>query len=131
MPFREKRLVGRAHDTRRCAKRTCCRSGKGRFAACSGRNSTGIFFSLHIYSSLSILAFLLLFVSRTSGLNTTRPTISFWKRAGGRLLPYFCCENAPGALLRNYVMERPGGCLLRSLRQFLLQLLTAPTKREH
>ena len=40
--FREEGSVGRAHDTRRCSKRTCCRSGKGRFAACSGWNSMGI-----------------------------------------------------------------------------------------
>ena len=49
------------------------RSGKGRFAACSGRNSTGIFFSLHVYSSIQIVKKKKNCVS-TSELNTTRPT---------------------------------------------------------
>ena len=62
--------MGRAHDTRRCSKRTCCRSRKGRFAACSGRNSTG--FSLYMYSSIQVVIFY--FSVSTSGLNTTRPT---------------------------------------------------------
>ena len=113
--------MGRAHGTRRCAKRICCRSGNGGFAACSGRKSTGTFFSLHIYSSIQ--AFFFNFCVSTSGLNTTRPTLfSFWEW-GGRLLPYSCSEkrpgyvaNAPGALFWNYFMERSGGRLLRSLR---------------
>ena len=76
--FREEGPVGRDHNTR-CAKRTCWPSGKGRFAACSGRNGTGIFVFLTIYSS-----------NQTSGLNTTRPTFfPLWKSPGRRLLPYF------------------------------------------
>ena len=58
--FREEGPVGRAHDTIRCLKRTCCRSGKGRFAACNGRNSAGVFFSLHIYSPIQVGFFKLL-----------------------------------------------------------------------
>ena len=94
--------MGRAHGTRRCAKRICCRSGNGGFAACSGRKSTGTFFSLHIFSSIQ--AFFFYFCVSTSGLNTTRPTFfSFWKR-GGRLLPYSCSEKRPG-----YVAKTPRG----------------------
>ena len=57
--FREEGFVGRAHDTKRCAKRTCCQSGKGRFAACNGRNCRGIFVSLRIYSSIQVFFLLL------------------------------------------------------------------------
>ena len=70
--FREEGPVGQAHDTRRCSKRTCCRSGKGRFAACSGRNSTGIFFSLRMYSLTQVVFFY--FCVSTSVLNTSRST---------------------------------------------------------
>ena len=102
--FRVEGPVGRAHDTRRCAKRICCRSGKGRFVACSGRNSTGIFLNLHIYSSIQALKknFCLFF-------------FFFWKHPWGPLLPYsiFFLKNAPGALFRNCFMERPRGRLLR------------------
>ena len=115
--------MGRAHDTRRCAKRTCCRSGKRRFAACSGRNSTGI---------LSIQAFYSTCVS-TSGLITTRPAFFyFWKRPGGRLLPYFCSEkrpgyvaNARGTLFQNCFVECPRGRLLRSLRFITIGMVEA------
>ena len=112
--------MGRAHGTRRCAKRICCRSGNGGFAACSGRKSTFFFFlSSYLFINSS---FFFYFCVSASGLNTTRPTFfSFWKR-GGRLPPYSCSEkrpgyvaNAPGALLWNYFMERSGG---RSLRSF-------------
>ena len=92
--FREEGPLWRAHDTRRCAKRTCCRSGKGSFAACSGRNSTGIFF-LFIFIHQFKLLFLL--VSRL--VDPTRPDLHFfpfWKRTRGCLLPYFCSENARG-----------------------------------
>ena len=90
-------------------------------AACSGRNSTGIFFSLHMSQ-----AFFLKLLSRP--VDSTRPDqrfFSFWKRPGRRLLPYFGSDkrsgyvaNAPGALFRNCFMERPGGRLLRSLRYY-------------
>ena len=77
----------------------------------------GIFFL--IYSSKQVFFFVCV---STTGLNTTRPILfSFWKRPGGRLLPYFGSEkrpgyvaNAPGALFRNCLMERPapGGVYL-------------------
>ena len=66
--------MGRAHDALRCSKRTCCRSGKGRFAAGSGQNSTGIFFSLHIYSSIQVV-FYFFFVSRP--VDSTRPELFY------------------------------------------------------
>ena len=78
----------------------------------------GIFFLIFIDQ----IKFLFTFCVSTTGLNTTRPIFfSFWKRPGGRLLPYFCSEkrpgyvaNAPGALFRNCLMERPapGGVYL-------------------
>ena len=74
--FREEDPVGRAHETRRCAKWACCRSGKGRFAACSGRNSMSIFF-LFIFIHQFKLFFFFFCVSN-SGLNTIRPTIFFF-----------------------------------------------------
>ena len=114
--------MGRVHDTRRCAKRTCCRSGKGRFAACSERNSTGIFFSLHIYSSIQALKKTFLYLDQWTQYDQTI-FFSLWKCLRGRLLPYFCSEkrpgyvvNAPGALFRNCFMIGPGVPLLRSLR---------------
>ena len=90
----------RAHDTR-SAKRTCCQSGKGRFAACRGRNSTGIFF-LFIFIQQFKYLFILTFVSRP-----VDSTISENVPGGGDLLPYFCYENAPGAVFRNCFMVRP------------------------
>ena len=108
--FREEGPVGRAHDSRRCAIRTCYRSGEGRFAACSGRNSTGIFFSLHIYSSIQV--FFNTFVSRP--VDSTRPDQHFFSFCA--FCPIFVLKNAPGALSRNCFMKRPGGRLLRSLR---------------
>ena len=87
--------MGRAHDTRRCVKRTCCRSGKGRFAACSGRNSTGIFFfSSYLFISSS---FFFTFCVSTSGLNTITFFISV-NAPGGALCPIFVLKNAPGTL---------------------------------
>ena len=107
--------MGQAHDTRRCAKRTCCRSGKGRFAACSGRNSRGFFF-LSIFIHQFKLYILFTFMSRL--VDSKRPDqhfFNFWKRPGGRLLPYFCSQkrprvaNAPGALFRNFFWYAPRG----------------------
>ena len=89
--------MGQAHDAGRCAKRTCCRIGKGRFAACSGRNSTGIFFSLHICSSIQ--AFLSTSVSRP--MDSTRPDHHFFlsgNAPGGVFCPIFVMENAPDTL---------------------------------
>ena len=100
--------MGRAHDTRRCAERTCCPSGKGRFATCSGRNRTGIFFPLFIYSSIQ--AFFFAFVSRP--VDSTRPDqqcFSFWKRPGGRLLPYFCSKKRPGGAISGLFYGTPRG----------------------
>ena len=106
--------MGRAHGTRRCVKRICCRSGNGGFAACSGRKSTGTFFSLHIYSSIQ--AFFFTFVSRP--VDSTRPDQHFFLSGNGgdAFCPILVLKNAPGALFWNYFMERSGGRLLRSLR---------------
>ena len=88
--------MGRAHDTRRCAKRICCRSGNGGFAACSGRKSTGTFFSLHIYSSIQ--AFFFTFVSRP--VDSTRPDQHFFLSGNGgdAFCPIIVLKNAPGTL---------------------------------
>ena len=104
----ERKAVGRAHDTRRCAKRTCCRSVKGRFAACSGRNSTDIFFLLdqwtqHVQTNIFFV---------------------FENAPEGAFCLIFVLKNAPGTLQAprrryfgtDFIMERPGGRLLRSLR---------------
>ena len=68
----------------------------------------------------------------------SRTIFFFWKRPGGRLLPYFCPEkrpvyvaDAPGVLFQNCFMVRPGGRLLRSLRyapciRFILRAPCAP-----
>ena len=74
------------------------------------------------FSFIHQIKFFFTFCVSTTGLNTTGPIFfSFWKRPGGRLLPYFCSEkrpgyvaNAPGALFRNCLMERPapGGVYL-------------------
>ena len=104
--------MGRAHDTRRCAKRTCCLSGKRRFAACSGRNST---VSLHIYSSIQV--FFLSFVSRPVD-STRRDQHFFLSRntPGGAFCPILVLENAPGTLktpwgryFRIVLWNAPGG----------------------
>ena len=83
--------MGRAHDTRRCAKRTCCLiSRKGRFAACSRRNSTDTFI-LFIF----IHQFKLFFSLVSRPLDSTRPDQQ-----------YFLPGNAPGgAFCPNFVLK--------------------------
>ena len=96
--------MGRAHDTKRCAKGTsCCRSGKGRFAACSGWNSTGIFFSRHIYSSIQACV-------STSGLYTTRHFSFFLETPrGAPSALIFFLKNAPGRYFVIVLWNAPGG----------------------
>ena len=108
--FREEHLVGRAHDTRRCTKRNCCRSGKGRFAACSGRKSTGIFFSLHIYSSSCNSSFFFYIVSRP--VDSTRPDqqlVSFWRRPEGAFCPILFYKTPRGRYFGIVLWNAPGG----------------------
>ena len=96
--FREEGPVGRAHDTRRCAKKTCCQSRKERFAACSGRNSTGIFFfSSYLFINSSFFFFT--FVSQPVGSTPNQYFFSFSGNAPGRAFcPTFVLKNAPGTL---------------------------------
>ena len=113
--FREGGPVGRVHDARRCAKRTCYRSGKERFAACRGRNSRGILLSLHTYSSIQVFVFT--FVSRP--VDSTRPNQHFFLSGNapeGAFCPIFVLKNAsgtlqtyPGALFRKCFTECSGG----------------------
>ena len=93
--------MGRAHGTKRCAKRICCRSEKGHFAACSGRSRTGIFFSLHIYSSIRFFFYDCLdqwtqhdqtnifFLSRNTTGGAFSPILARCKRPGGAISELF------------------------------------------
>ena len=90
------------------------------------------FFPFQIYSSIQAFFFYFC-VSTSGGPNTTRPTnLAFWKRPGGRLLPYFCFKKRPGGAISDFFMERPGRRLLRSVRYTRVYFsLQAPKNRSH
>ena len=91
--------MGRAHGTRRCAKRIYCRSGNGGFAACSGRKSTGTFFSLYaLYLFInSSFFFLLLCLDQWTQHDQTN-IFFFLETGGGAFCPILVLKNAPGTL---------------------------------
>ena len=67
-----------------------------------GRNSTGIFFPLHIYSSTKASSFLLLCLDQWTQDDQTNIFFYLETPRGGLLL-YFCSEKRPG-----YVANAPG-----------------------